>query len=53
MTTIGLTGFDGGFVRKSVDVSVHVPTLPGEYGQVEDLHLIINHALTVWLRNDL
>jgi D-sedoheptulose 7-phosphate isomerase len=53
MTTIGLTGFDGGEVRTSVDVSVHVPTKPGEYGPVEDLHLIINHALTVWLRNEL
>lgn len=50
MTTIGLTGFDGGQLCRVVDVSVHVPTSMGEYGVVEDIHLMINHALTTWLR---
>lgn len=52
VTTIGFSGFDGGRIRKLVNVSIHVPTENGEYGPVEDMHLIINHALTLWLRSE-
>ncbi len=45
VTVIGLTGFDGGRLAGLSDVSIHVPSEPGAYGPVEDVHLIINHML--------
>jgi len=48
--TVGLTGFDGGALRALVHHPVHVPTRAGEYGPVEDIHLIIDHMTTSYLR---
>lgn len=48
--TVGLTGFDGGELKALARVAVHVPTRPGEYGPIEDLHLIFNHLVTAYLR---
>lgn len=48
--TVGLTGFDGGAVRKLVRLSVHVPTREGEYGPAEDLHMILDHLVGAYLR---
>ena len=31
------------------DICLHVPTGVGEYGPVEDIHLIANHLLTTYL----
>ena len=42
---IGLTGFDGGYLKKISDVSYHVETQKGEYGLVEDMHMIFDHLL--------
>ncbi|MDP6978768.1 MAG: SIS domain-containing protein [Myxococcota bacterium] len=43
---IGISGFDGGALRRAADVSIHVASPPGAYGLVEDMHLIFNHILT-------
>ena len=48
--TIGCTGFDGGAVRKIADISLHVPTLRGEYGPVEDVFMILDHLIYSYLR---
>jgi D-sedoheptulose 7-phosphate isomerase len=48
---IGLLGFDGGAVRAMCDVSLTIETPKGEYGPVEDAHLVIDHVLTVWLQH--
>ena len=48
-TTVGLTAFDGGALRRSVDVPVHVPTHAGEYGPAEDAHMVIDHLVTAYL----
>lgn len=48
--TIGLTGFDGGELRKRAQLSVHVPSQKGEYGPVEDVHMIFDHLSACWLR---
>jgi len=48
--TIGLTGFDGGRLRKICQVCVHVETPAGEYGPVEDIHLVIEHLITSCLK---
>jgi len=48
--TVALTGFDGGQAQKTSQLNLHVPTQKGEYGVVEDMHLIINHALVEVLK---
>lgn len=50
MKTVGLTGFDGGEIKKLVDFSIHVETEIGNYGMVEDSHSFILHALSFLLR---
>ena len=52
-TILGMLGFDGGELRKICDLSILVPSLPGEYGPVEDAHLIMNHILAHWFQNKL
>jgi D-sedoheptulose 7-phosphate isomerase len=48
--TVGWTGFDGGQLRTLARISVHVPTPAGEYGPVEDLHMIFDHLVSTYLR---
>jgi D-sedoheptulose 7-phosphate isomerase len=48
---IGLVGFDGGALAPLCDVLIHVKTPKGEYGPVEDLHLIVDHIVTLWLQS--
>lgn len=47
---IGFTGFEGGRLKELCDILVHVQTMSGEYGPVEDAHLIINHILAHWFQ---
>jgi D-sedoheptulose 7-phosphate isomerase len=47
--TVGLTGFDGGRLAEMVDINIHVPTLPGEYGPAEDVHMILDHLIVSFL----
>lgn len=49
-TTIGLAGFDGGTLAHICDYTIHVRTDQGEYGPVEDIHLILDHMITSYLR---
>jgi len=51
LTTVGLLGFDGGRVRTLVDRYIIVGS--DHYGHVEDLHLLLNHLLTAYLRRAL
>lgn len=44
-TVIGATGFDGGDLLKLSDIKFHVQTLKGEYGLVEDVHMILDHII--------
>jgi D-sedoheptulose 7-phosphate isomerase len=47
---LGMLGFSGGALLDVCDVIVHVATEKGEYGPVEDAHLIINHVLAHWFQ---
>lgn len=47
-TTVGLAGFDGGQLRRLVDVCIHVPNDCIE--QVEDIHLLLEHLICTDLR---
>lgn len=48
-TTIGLVGFDGGRLAKICDIVVCVKTEKGEYGPVEDVHMVLDHMITSYL----
>jgi hypothetical protein len=37
--------FDGGELLDLCDVCVHVKTAKGEYGPVEDIHMILDHLM--------
>ena len=50
---IGILGFTGGKLRALCDDFVHIKSETGEYGPVEDAHLIINHILAHWFQNKL
>ena len=50
---IGFLGFSGGELIDFCDIKIHVDTHPGEYGPVEDAHLIINHILAHWFQKKL
>lgn len=47
--TIGLAGFDGGRLVDIADEAIHVVTPKGDYGPVEDLHMMLDHLLTSYL----
>lgn len=46
---IGLVGFDGGKLKPLCDVLIHAETARGEYGPVEDIHMIVDHLIYTWL----
>ncbi len=47
MTAIGLSGFNGGKLKDSADVSLHVPI--DNYGVVEDAHQALMHILAQYI----
>lgn len=48
---VGLFGFDGGQAANLADVAIVVPS--NDYGIVEDVHLVINHILVDFFRDQL
>lgn len=44
-TIIGITGFDGGELKSLSDISFHIDAPKGEYGLVEDMHMILDHII--------
>ncbi len=46
---MGFVGFDGGAVKEFCDCLVQVKTPKGEYGPVEDVHMILVHLISAWL----
>lgn len=44
-TVVGLSGFDGGRLKELSDIKLHIESNKGDYGLVEDAHLILNHIL--------
>jgi len=47
---ISFVGFTGGKLKELSDVVVHVKSETGEYGPVEDAHLVLNHVLAHWFQ---
>ncbi|MBN1870816.1 MAG: SIS domain-containing protein [Candidatus Omnitrophica bacterium] len=52
-TTIGLVGFDGGRLAQICDHVVHIKSKKGEYGPVEDIHLVLDHLIVSYLTMEL
>ena len=50
-TTVAFLGIDGGQALALADEYVLVPD--NDYGRIEDVHLILNHALTAYFRRRL
>lgn len=50
VTTIGLTGMGGGRLKGAVDIPVVVPSNSMQH--IEDVHLLICHLLTSYLRDE-
>ena len=42
---IGVTGFNGGQLKKISDINFHVDAQKNEYGLVEDTHMILDHII--------
>ncbi|MBI4049948.1 MAG: SIS domain-containing protein [Candidatus Doudnabacteria bacterium] len=47
--TYGLLGFGGGKIREILDDMLLIDS--DDYGPVEDAHMVINHLITDWFRN--
>lgn len=43
-----LSGFDGGIIAEEADEVVVARTPKGEYGPVEDVHMILDHLIASW-----
>ncbi|MEI7996713.1 MAG: SIS domain-containing protein [Methylococcaceae bacterium] len=52
-SVISFVGFTGGKLKDISDVVVHVKSEAGEYGPVEDAHLVLNHILAHWFQSKL
>lgn len=50
ITTLSMTGFDGGELSNISNYVLHVPTTKGDYGVAEDCHSILCHYLSEELR---
>jgi D-sedoheptulose 7-phosphate isomerase len=50
--TISFVGFDGGKLKQISDICLHTPNAKGDYGPIEDLHIILDHLIVSYLVND-
>lgn len=46
---VAVVGFDGGAMKKIAAYSIHVETEKGEYGPVEDVHMMLDHLISNYL----
>ncbi|MCK9613792.1 MAG: SIS domain-containing protein [Bacteroidales bacterium] len=49
MAVIGITGFDGGKLKKQSKINIHIPV--NDFGLVESIHSTIFHYIAIELRN--
>jgi len=51
-TSIGFVGFTGGKLKEVCKVSLFTPNPKGDYGPIEDLHMIYDHLIVNYLSKD-
>ncbi len=47
---LAMVGFDGGQLKRIADETIHVRSNKGEYGIVEDAHMIMDHLMANWFQ---
>jgi D-sedoheptulose 7-phosphate isomerase len=50
--SIGFVGFEGGKLLDTATVSLFTPNPKGDYGPIEDVHMIFNHLIVNYLSKD-
>jgi D-sedoheptulose 7-phosphate isomerase len=50
--TVSFTGFLGGKLKEISKVSLYTPNPKGDYGPIEDVHMILNHIIVNFLSVD-
>jgi len=50
INTVAITAFSGGKMKEISDQSIYIPTENGEYGPAEDLHVILDHLISNYLK---
>lgn len=50
--SIGFVGFTGGRLKEVCSVSLYTPNPKGDYGPIEDLHMIYDHLIVNYLSQD-
>lgn len=51
-TSIGFIGFSGGKLKEKCMISLYTPNQKGDYGPIEDLHMIYDHLIVNYLSKD-
>lgn len=46
---VAIVGFDGGKMKEIAPYAIHVETEKGEYGPVEDVHMVLDHLISTYL----
>ena len=50
--SIGFVGFTGGKLKETCTVSLFTPNPKGDYGPIEDIHMIYDHLIVNYLTKD-
>jgi len=50
--SIGFVGFEGGKLKEVAQIALFTPNPKGEYGPIEDIHMILNHILINYITKD-
>jgi len=51
-TSIAFVGFQGGILKEVSKITMHTPNPKGDYGPIEDLHMILGHLIVNYLSGD-
>jgi D-sedoheptulose 7-phosphate isomerase len=51
-SSIGFVGFSGGRLKDICSLSLYTPNQKGDYGPIEDLHMIYDHLIVNYLSKD-
>ncbi|MFZ4739769.1 MAG: D-sedoheptulose-7-phosphate isomerase [Bacteroidales bacterium] len=51
-SSISFVGFEGGKLKDVAQMSLFTPNPKGEYGPIEDIHMILNHILINYITKD-
>lgn len=52
-TSVALVGFTGGGLLNEAKIALYTPNKKGDYGPIEDLHMIFDHLLVNYLAQDM